>query len=386
MADFIYLDYNATTPVDPRVADAMRPFLTGFFGNPSSQHRLGREARAAVDRAREEVAVCLGARPGEIVFTSGGSESNNLAIRGAVEAAGGGHVVTSAVEHPAVLEVVRALEREGKVRLDVVGVDRLGRIDPDEVEAALCPDTTLVTIMLANNEVGTLQPVAEVARRCRKRGVLVHTDAAQAVGKVPVDVDELAVDLLSVAGHKLYAPKGVGALFVRAGVRLEPVIRGADQEWGLRAGTENILGQVGLGAACELVRKEMEEENAWMLGLRGRLLGLLKADLPDLVVHAEDAERLPNTLSVAFPDVDASVLLARLGDELGASAGAACHAGEVKVSHVLEAMGVGARLALSTVRLSVGRFSTESEVEAAAGRLAEVSADLRRGMIRVDTR
>ncbi len=367
--DFIYLDYNATTPTDPRVAEAMRPYLTGFFGNPSSSHRAGREARAAVDRARALVASCLGCRPDEIVFTSGGSESNNMAIRGVVAARGGGHVITSAVEHPAVLEVVLALEMEGRISLTVVGVDRQGRVDPEEVAAAIRPDTVLVTLMLANNEVGTLQPVGEVAAVCRDRGVACHTDAAQAVGKIPVDVAELGVDLLSVAGHKLYAPKGIGALFLRRGTVVEPLIRGASHEMGLRAGTENILEEVGLGVACEIVHDELGDELPRLEALRDRLDQRLRDGCPDLVVHGDPKERLPNTLSVALPGVDASGLLSVLGDEVAASLGAACHADLVKVSHVLHAMGVDTSTARSTIRLSVGRFTTEEEIDEAAARI-----------------
>ncbi len=367
--DFIYLDYNATTPTDPRVAEAMRPYLTGFYGNPSSSHRAGREARAAVDRARALVASCLGCRPDEIVFTSGGSESNNMAIRGVVAARGGGHVITSAVEHPAVLEVVLALEMEGRISLTVVGVDRQGRVDPEEVAAAIRPDTVLVTLMLANNEVGTLQPVGEVAAVCRDRGVACHTDAAQAVGKIPVDVAELGVDLLSVAGHKLYAPKGIGALFLRRGTVVEPLIRGAGHEMGLRAGTENILEEVGLGVACEIVHDELGDELPRLQALRDRLDQRLRDGCPDLVVHGDPKERLPNTLSVALPGVDASGLLSVLGDEVAASLGAACHADLVKVSHVLHAMGVDTSTARSTIRLSVGRFTTEEEIDEAAARI-----------------
>ncbi len=374
--DFIYLDYNATTPVDPRVAEVMRPFLAGGFGNPSSLHRLGREARAAVEKARGQVASCLGCAAEEIVFTSGGSESNNMAIRGVVEARGGGHVITSAVEHPAVLEVVRALEREGRIRLTVVGVDRFGRVDPEEIEHALRPDTILVSIMLANNEVGTIEPVEEIARRCHARDVLVHTDAAQAVGKIPVNVRRLGVDLLSVAGHKLYAPKGVGALYVRRGVRLEPMIRGAGHEMGLRAGTENVLEEAGLGAACEIVERELEREIPRLTELRDRLQQLLQDGFGGLVVHGDPERRLPNTLNVAFPGVDAGLLLTRLGEEIGASAGAACHADSVEPSHVLAAMGVSTSEAMSTVRFSVGRFTTGEEIEAASRRILAVAAEL----------
>jgi cysteine desulfurase len=366
VSDFIYLDYNATTPTDPRVAEAMAPYLTGFFGNPSSGHRWGREARATVERARALVAGCLGCSAEEIVFTSGGSESDNLALRGVVAARGGGHMVTSAVEHPAVLETALSLEIEGLVRLTVVGVDRQGRVDPADVAAALRDDTVLVSLMLANNEVGTLQPVAEVAAICRRRGVLVHTDAAQAIGKIPVDVATLGVDLLTVAGHKLYAPKGIGALYVRNGVAIERILHGAGHEGRRRAGTENILEIVGLGAACELVGAETAFETRRLATLRDRLRDRLAAAIPDLVEHAAEAARLPNTLSVALPGATASELLERVGDELAASAGAACHGLTVQVSHVLAAMGVAPEVALGTIRLSVGRFTTVAEVDRAA--------------------
>jgi len=371
----IYLDCNATTPVDPRVAEAMLPYLTGCYANPSSSHRLGREARQALDRARSEVASCLGCDPDEIVFTSGGSEANNTAIRGAVAARAGGHVVTSAVEHPAVLEVVLALECEGRIELSIVGVDRWGRVDPDGVAGSLRPDTALVTVMLANNEVGTIEPIAELAAGCRERGVLVHTDAAQAVGKIPVDVRRLGVDLLTVAGHKLYAPKGVGALYVRRGVAIEPLIRGAGHEHGRRAGTESVMLAVGLGAACTIVRAELVGETRRLSRLRDRLESRLRAGVPGLVVHGHPTERLPNTLSVALPGVHAHHLLERLGDRVAASPGSACHADKVQVSHVLSAMGVDPATALSTIRLSVGRFTTEGEVDRAAELiLAEVGA------------
>jgi cysteine desulfurase len=377
--DPIYLDYNATTPVDPRVAEAMQPFLSGCYGNPSSSHRLGREARQALGHARSQVASCLGCDPDEIVVTSGGSEANNTAIRGVVAARGGGHVVTSAVEHPAVLEVVLALECEGLIASTIVGVDRWGRVDPHEVVRALRSDTALVTIMLANNEVGTQQPVAELAAECRERGVLLHTDAAQAVGKVPVDVRRLGVDLLSVAGHKLYAPKGVGALYVRRGVAIEPLIRGASHEQGRRAGTESVLMAAGLGSACAIVRAELAGETERVRGLRDRLDGRLRAGLPGLVVHGHPEHRLPNTLSAALPGVHAHRLLERLGDRVAASPGSACHADKVQVSHVLAAMGVDAATALSTIRLSVGRFTTEAEVDRAATLILAEAAAQRAG-------
>jgi len=362
---FIYLDYNATTPIDPRVAEAMRPFLSGGFGNPSSTHAEGRKAKSALEEARRGVARCLGCSPSEVVFTSGGSESNNLAIRGLVEARGGGHVITSAVEHPAVLEVVLALEIDRRITLTIVGVDRFGRVDPEAVVAALRDDTVLVTLMLANNEVGTLQQVREVAALCRERGVATHTDAAQAIGKVPVSVTDLGVDLLSVAGHKLYAPKGVGALYVRDGVEILPQIRGAGHELGRRAGTENVLLAVGLGIACELAQDEVTEEQVRLADLRGRLAAGLRAGCGDLVEHGHPDDRLPNTLSVALPGSDANGLVENLAEELAVSAGSACHSGATMISYVLQAMGVEPEFARSTIRLSVGRFTTEEEIERA---------------------
>jgi cysteine desulfurase len=370
---FIYLDYNATTPIDPRVAEAMTPFLSGGFGNPSSTHAEGRRAKSALDKARQQVASCLGCSPAEVVFTSGGSESNNLAIRGLVEARGGGHVITSAVEHPAVLEVVLALEIEGRIELTIVGVDRFGRVDPAAVAAALRDDTVLVSLMLANNEVGTLQPVREVAALCRKRGVAMHTDAAQAVGKVPVDAEELGVGLLSVAGHKLYAPKGIGALYIRDGLTVEPQIRGAGHERGRRAGTENVLLAVGLGTACELARGEVVEEQERLGIFRSQLAAGLRAGYEDLVEHGHPEARLPNTLSVALPGRDANTLIGELAEDLAASAGSACHSGATMISYVLQAMGVEPEIACSTIRLSVGRFTTGEEIDQAVELILEAT-------------
>jgi cysteine desulfurase len=364
---FIYLDYNATTPIDPRVAETMAPFLAGGFGNPSSVHVEGRRAKSALEESRERVARCLGCSPTEMVFTSGGSESNNLAIRGLVEARGGGHVITSAVEHPAVLEVVLGLEIEGRIELTIVEVDRYGRVDPEVVAAAIRDDTVLVSLMLANNEVGTLQPVREVAALCRERGVAIHTDAAQAVSKVSVNVTDLGVDLLSVAGHKLYAPKGVGALYVREGVEIMPQIRGAGHERGRRAGTENVLLAVGLGTACELAQREVVEEQERSGVLRNRLAAGLRTGCEDLVEHGHPEQRLPNTLSMAFPGRDANALINELAEDLAASAGSACHSGATMISYVLQAMGVEPELARATIRLSVGRFTTEVEIDRATG-------------------
>ena len=361
----IYLDNNATTQVDPRVVDAMLPALREGWGNPSSGHRRGRAAKEMVEAARAEVAACLGVLPDEVVFTSGGSESDNWALAG-IPGARAGHLVTSAVEHPAVLATARALERAGRLRLTVVGVDRSGRVDPEEVARALAPDTVLVSLMLANNEVGALQPVAEVAAECRRRRVLVHTDAAQAVGKVPVDAARLGADLLTVAGHKLYAPKGVGVLVVRRGVAIAPMIVGAGHERGLRAGTENVPGIVGLGAACAIARRETAAEAVRLAALRDRLEASLAEGFHGLVRHGHRDLRLPNTASVAFPGVDANALLGTLAEEVAASAGAACHTGATHPSAVLAAMGVDAATAMATVRFSLGRFTTAADVEAGA--------------------
>ncbi|MFW6201482.1 MAG: aminotransferase class V-fold PLP-dependent enzyme [Gemmatimonadota bacterium] len=377
----IYMDYNATTPLAPEVVDAMRPLLEEEFGNPSSAHPYGRVARDAVERARGQVASLLGARPHEIVLTSGGTESNNLGIRGAVRAnrERGDHVITSAVEHPSVAEVVRALEADG-VRVTVLPVDEHARVSPADLEAAIGPETVLVSVMHANNEVGTIQPVPELSEIARRHGALVHTDAAQSVGKVPVDVEALGVDLLTVAGHKLYAPKGIGALFVRRGVRLEPVLRGAGQERGLRPGTENTVHIVGLGAAAELAAGDLAVEATRLRQLRDRLQRYVIERVGEnaVHVHGHPRERLPNTLSVGFRGRRADELVRRVGEDVAMSAGAACHADEVEISAVLEAAGVPREWAMGTVRLSVGRFTSEAEVELAARALAEAVVESER--------
>jgi cysteine desulfurase len=357
-----YLDFNASTPIAPEAVEAMRPFLTDHFGNPSSHHWAGAPAKAAVERARGQVAALLGARPDEIVFTSGGTEANNHALQGAFLANRdrGDHLVTSAVEHPAVLKPIEFLRSLG-ARVTVVGVDRQGRVDPEEVRRALTPRTILVSVMHANNEVGTIQPISEIAAVARAAGALVHTDAAQSVGKIPARVDALGVDLLSVAGHKLYAPKGVGALYVRRGTRLEPFMHGAGHESGRRAGTENVLLDVALGAACE-------EAGRWIgmdavRTLRDRFEAGLHAALgAGVTVNGAGAERLPNTSSVNFVGrVGAEVLAALPG--VAASTGSACHAGSVELSEVLAAMGVPAREGMGAVRFSLGRATTWEELE-----------------------
>ena len=373
----IYLDYNATTPLDPAVVVAMRPYLETHFGNPSSSHVYGVRTKQAVETARRQVADMLGAQPDEVVFTSGGSESNNLAIRGIAHAnrEKGNHIITSAVEHPAVTEVCRYLESQG-FRVTHVPVAEDGRVDPADVERALTPTTVLITIMHANNEVGTIQPIREIAEIARRAGVVMHTDAAQSIGKIPVNVDDLAVDLLSVAGHKLYAPKGIGALYVRTGVKPEKLIFGADHERGWRAGTENVLEIVGLGKACALVSEKLPQRAAHMRKLRDRLHEGITARLPDVRLNGHTEQRLPNTLSLSFRSIEAQAILSEL-TEVAASAGAACHADEVIMSPTLEAMHVPVDYAMGTIRLSTGALLTEADVDRAIEAVAGVVSRLR---------
>jgi cysteine desulfurase NifS/selenium donor protein len=362
----IYLDFNATTPVDSLVAEAMLPYLYAHFGNPSSAHPLGATVRLALERARIQVARLIGARPEEILFTSGGSESNNTVIKGVAAALGtrGRHMIISAVEHPAVLEPCRALEAEG-FRITVLPVDGAGRVDPEDVARALTPETILISIMHANNEVGTIQPIARIAEIARRHAVLLHTDAAQSAGKIPVHVENLGVDFLSIAGHKLYAPKGVGALYVRFGIELPQLIHGAGHEHGRRAGTENVLGIVGLGKACELATERLDSTMAHCRAMRDRLWHGLEHALDSIRRNGDEDNGLPNTLSVSFRSIDAGTLLAEIGDRVAASAGAACHAQGVTVSTVLEAMRVPLEYAMGTVRFSVGRSTTAEEIDAA---------------------
>ncbi len=357
----IYLDFNASTPLAPEVVEAMRPFLTAHFGNPSSHHWAGAPAKAAVERARGQVSALLGCDQDEVVFTSGGTEANNHALKGVFFANRdrGDHVVTSAVEHPAILQPLRFLETLG-AKVTVVPVDRQARVDPDDVRRALMPRTVLVSVMHANNEVGTVQPLAEIAAIARAAGLLVHTDAAQSVGKIPTRVNELGVDLLSVAGHKLYAPKGVGALFIRRGTRIEPFVHGAGHEQGRRAGTENVLLDVGLGAACEVAHRWIGMSA--VRALRDRFEARLKEQLGDaLSVNGAGAERLPNTANVNFVGQVGADVLSRLSG-VAASTGSACHAGSVELSPVLAAMGVPPREGMGAVRFSLGRTTTWEEL------------------------
>lgn len=362
----IYLDYNATTPVHPRVFEVMRPHLTEVFGNPSSPHEQGREARRAVDRARDQVAAFLGCSPDEIIFTSGGSESNNHAIKGASFAlrGRGNHIVTSRVEHPAVDNVCRFLEGEG-FQTTYVPVDEHGLVDPDRIAENLRDETLLVSVMHANNEVGTVQPIDAIARAVKRKGLLVHTDAAQSAGKIPVRVDDLDVDLLSLAGHKLYAPKGIGALYVRQGVELTPLIHGAGHESGRRAGTENVAYIAGFGMACELAGRELDAHARRVRALRDRFHEAVRKKLPQVRLNGHPSKRLPNTVSLSFPGYNAAELIEAF-EGLAVSAGAACHGSSVEPSKVLKAMEVPLEFAAGTIRFSLGRFTTEDEIDRAS--------------------
>ena len=369
----IYLDYNASTPIDPAVAAAMRPYLSDGYGNPSSGHWAAKPAAVALERAREHVAAMLGRSSDEVVFTSGGSEANNLALKGVFFANRdkGDHIITTRIEHPAILAPCRFLERLG-ARVTYLSVDSKGRVDRDGLRTAITPRTILVSIMHANNEVGTIQPIEDCARMARERGILFHTDAAQTVGKIPTNADELGVDLLSIAGHKAYAPKGIGALWVRRGVRLEPLVHGADHESGRRAGTESALLAVALGKACELARDLTPMQR--VRALRDRFWQELQRRFRALVVLNGDPEhRLPNTLNVAFVGRVGAEILAGL-DGVAASTGSACHSGRVELSPVLQAMGVTPAVGMGAIRFSLGRDTTAAEIETVVERLASVLA------------
>jgi len=362
----IYLDYNATTPIDKEVAEAMRPFLDQYFGNPSSVHEFGIQTKKAVIKARSQVADLLGCQPDEIIFTSGGTESNNFAIKGIALANKdkGKHIITSAVEHPAVIEVCKYLESEG-FEITYLDVDDYGRVSPASVEKAIRPDTILISVMHANNEVGTIQPISEIAEIAKKNKVHFHCDAAQSIGKIPVKVNALGVDLLSVAGHKLYAPKGIGALYVRRGIKLQKLIHGADHEMNQRAGTENVLEIAGLGEACAIAGRDLAENAKRMKQTRDLLFEKLTGALLDARRNGHPEFCLPNTLSMSFPGVEANTLLSEL-QEVAASAGAACHTDSIDISSVLQAMKVPEEFAMGTIRFSTGRHTTLEEIDKAA--------------------
>ena len=377
----IYMDHHATTPVDPEVFEAMRPYFTEHFGNAASRnHAFGWAAEGAVEAARAQVASLLGARPIEVVFTSGATESDNLALKGVAHAyrEKGTHLITSAVEHPAVLDACRRLEKEG-FQVSYLPVDRAGMVDPAAVAKAITPKTTLVSVILANNEIGTLQPLAEVGAVCKAKGVLLHSDAVQAVGKIPVDVDALGVDLLSLSAHKMYGPKGVGGLYVRMGrprVRLIPQMDGGGHEKGRRSGTLNVPGIVGLGKACELASRRMIDDAARLTALRERLRRELFLRLDGLILNGHASARLPGNLNVSFELIRGESLVLSL-KEIALSSGSACSTASPEPSHVLRAIGVGDDLAHASIRFGLGRGNTEAEVDYVVGRIVEEVTRLR---------
>ena len=376
----VYLDYNASTPIEPEVAEAMRPFLVDHYGNPSSHHWAGVPAKEAVEAARLQVAGLLGCDSDEVVFTSGGTESNNHAIKGAFFALRdkGNHIITTRIEHPAVLNPCRFLERMG-AEVTYLPVDETGMVDPHDVRRAITERTILVSVMHANNEVGTIQPIEEISQITRERDVSLHTDAAQSVGKIPVNVRDLGVDLLSIAGHKVYAPKGVGALFIRNGVHLEPFMHGAGHESACRAGTENVLLDVALGKACEIAGQSIDGHAQHLMEMRDELCSQLQQRLGETRVNGHPGRQLPNTLSLAIKGVEANELLDRIRAQVAASAGSACHSVEVTISNVLKAMNTPTEWARGTLRLSTGRMTTLDDISTAVEIITETVEALRNG-------
>lgn len=376
----IYMDYQATTPLDPRVLDAMMPYLTGKFGNPhSSSHKFGWEAADAVDRARGQVASLIGAGPKEITFTSGATESNNLAIKGLARfyRKHRDHMVTVATEHKCVLEAMAAMEREG-MSVTYLPVHPDGLIDLDTLRAAITDRTLLVSVMAVNNEIGVIQPIAEIGALCRERRVFFHTDAAQAVGKIPLGVEAMNIDLMSISGHKVYGPKGIGALYVRGKSRLrfDAILSGGGQEGGLRSGTLSPALCAGLGAACAVAAKEMEGERRRLQAQFDRFVDGVMAGVPGVVLNGDRVRRIPGNISFSFPGVDGALLLARLR-ELAVSSGAACASAVAEPSYVLKALGVGERLAQATIRFGIGRFTTDAEIDYAIDTVVRKVTQLR---------
>jgi cysteine desulfurase len=373
----IYLDYNATTPIAKEVADEMKPYLYDYFGNPSSSHTYGRACKKAVEKGRKQLAALLNCDVSEVIFTSGGTESNNYAIKGFAFANRnkGNHIITSSVEHPAVSEVCKYLETEG-FEVTYLPVDVTGRVQVSDVEAAIRSETILISVMYANNEVGTLQPISEISALAKKHGIALHSDCAQAVGKVPVDIQELGVDLLTVAGHKFYGPKGIGALYIGKGIELQKLMHGADHENNLRAGTENVLEIVGLGRAAKLAKANLQTSFVHDKSLVNRLKEALSI-LDDIQFNGNTDFCLPNTLSVSFKNIEANMLLSYL-PQVAASAGAACHTDSISVSATLAAMQLDKAFAMGTVRFSVGKYSTEDEIDQAAEAIIEAVKQLRK--------
>ena len=375
----VYLDNNATTPVDRRVYEAMSPYLFEKFGNPSTLYSIGAEARAAVEEARKKVADLIGAKPDEIVFTGCGSESDNMALKGVAFAQmeRGKHIIVSSVEHHAVLNTAAYLEKIG-FEVTYLPVDRYGMVDPDDLRQAIRTDTILVSIMLANNEIGTIQPIKELCLVSHERGVLFHTDAVQAAGKLRIDVEELGVDLLSLSAHKIYGPKGVGALYIRKGTKIYPLIHGGHQERGRRAGTENVAGIVGFGKAAEIALQEMEEEAVRIAGLRDRLEGGILERIEDVLINGHPEKRLPNTTNISFRYIEGEAIILKLASHgIFASTGSACSSDTLEPSHVLMAIGLSPEVGHGSVRFSLGKFNTADDVDRTLEVLPEVVSNLR---------
>lgn len=373
----IYLDYNATTPIDPEVAAVMRPYLDQYFGNPSSSHFFGIQTRKAVEKARKQIAEMINCFPDEIIFTSGGTESNNYAIKGIAFANRdrGNHIITSSIEHPAVIEVCKFLEMEG-FQVTYLPVDEFGLININDVKQAIKPQTILISIMHANNEVGTIQPISEITELVKDENIILHTDAAQSMGKIPVKINDLGIDLLSIAGHKLYAPKGIGALFIKRGIKLAKMIHGADHEQNLRAGTENVLEIVGLGKACEIANRDLSNNMNHLKKMRDKLHQDLLEKFPEIKLNGHPKKRLPNTLSICFPKIEANLILSEM-EGVAASAGAACHSDSIDVSPVLSAMKIPLEYAMGTIRFSTGKMTNENEIETAIKIVSEVIQKLK---------
>ena len=367
----IYLDHNATTPIDPEVAEEMLPFVQEHFGNPSSSHWFGQQTKEAVKKARQRVASLLGCRPSEVVFTSGGSESNNHVLKEVAYTykEKGNHIITSQIEHPAIINPCRFLEKQD-CEVTYLPVDRFGTVDPQDVEKAIRSTTLLISIMHANNEVGTIQEIAAIGQIAKKHDLFFHSDAAQSVGKIPTKVQELEVDFLSIAGHKLYAPKGVGALFIRQGINIEPLIHGAGHESGRRAGTENVIHIVGLGKACEIAARDLESYTRHVFTLRERFYEGLSERIGDMQLNGHPQKRLPNTLNISFKGIDSHELLAQMED-VAASTGAACHADFKELSSVLKAMKVPEELGFGSIRFSLGKNSCLEEIDYVVDLLTE---------------
>jgi cysteine desulfurase len=375
----IYLDYAATTPTDPAVVEAMEPYFFEKFGNASSIHAFGQEAKKAIEDARETVAAFLGAKPEEIVFTSGGTESDNAALKGVAWALEkkGNHIVTSAIEHHAILEPCKFLEKRG-FKISYVGVDKFGIVDPKDIEKAITDKTILISVMHANNEIGVIQPIADIGKIARKKGIYLHTDAVQTVGHVPVNVNDLSVDLLSLSAHKFYGPKGVGALYIRKGTRIERLLDGGDQEWRKRASTHNTPGIVGLGKAVELCQEKMEEEIVFQAGLRDELIKEIPNRISDVCLNGHAAQRLPNNVNFSIKYIEGESMLLNL-DMLGiaASTGSACTSTSLEPSHVLLALGLPHEIAHGSLRFTLGRWSKEDDVDALLEHLPKIVQTLR---------